>query len=323
MQEKIQSNDVDEWLATQIGISLSNFYFATMTKDSPDMDTLNSLIKMFRPLRGIEFSLREEEIKLYSECTGQSVDNVRTHVLTKYEAAHNEFDRLKQKLIDSFHSEDATESIKLSSSKGKRKLRSLSEASSARPTTGMLRVLTAKQKAEANVENFIPIVPLAKDPNDPKYKVSMQEPSSASATTPSTETRESDLITYEEMRTNKHPGEIKTIELIRDLGKGDFELHLKRDNDSGETYSRIKLNVFGYEEVESMVKILKKKPYHTRDEFNFLKSCQSFFNSMMRYEKLYRMKATRFPDTTPHQSRQEYEAQRKLQQQQSKKQRTK
>ena len=148
---------------------------------------------------------------------------------------------------------------------------------------------------------------------------------SSSSATPSAETKAGDMITYHKMKElTKHPGNIKIIELLRDLGKGDFELRIKRDNDYRETYSKIKLSAFGFQEVESMVKILKKKPFYTKDEVNFLRSCQHYFNSMMRYERLYKMKATTFPDTTPHQSREEYEAQLKLsQQQQSKKQRTK
>ena len=67
MNEKIRTNDVDTWLANELGLTLPNYYYATQDKSSPDKDTFNKLIKMIRPMRGIDFSLREEEINLYSE----------------------------------------------------------------------------------------------------------------------------------------------------------------------------------------------------------------------------------------------------------------
>ena len=125
------------------------------------MDTFNKLIKMIRPMRGIDFSLREEEIKLYSECTNRTIDEVKNHALKRYETAHNEFDSLKKKLIDSFYKEEDSQPIKPSRG-SKRKLKGVAQAPYIRPTTGALRMTSPKQRLKVMWKISFPLTQLRK-----------------------------------------------------------------------------------------------------------------------------------------------------------------
>ena len=74
------------------------------------------------------------------------------------------------------------------------------------------------------------------------------------------------------------------------------DLKVTRNNEDAD----FRVQDFGYQELECIVLLLKLKDVHNDSEQAFLRSCRAQFNSILRYESLYNMKRTRFPDTTPH-----------------------